>query len=311
MNPRFRSPAIVGVLFASLATVIACGPAASPSPSPSSGPNDSPGASGEGEIFPNIISGELIEGENRIIFTFQAASGQPIATPDRTASVTFTGPGGETVAGSDPEFVWSIEDVVGLYVTKATFPVAGDWMASFTTAAPDSPEQTIPFSFQVKTDASVVWPGEDAPSVDTPTLADVGGDVAKISSDADPDPAFYETSVADALAAKEPFVLVFATPKFCQTKTCGPTLEKIKAVAADHPDVTFINVEPYLLEDVEGQLQPDLSADGQLQAAPATTAYGLLVEPFVFVVDADGVVTDSYELIFTTDEIDAALDALS
>jgi len=309
MHPRFR-PAIVGVLLASLAAVTACGPAASPSPS-SSARNGSPGASGDAELFPNIISGELIEGENRIIFTFQAASGQPVATPDRTASVTFTGPGGETVTGSDPEFVWSIEDVVGLYVTRATFPVSGVWMASFTTAAPDSPEQTIPFSFDVKTDASVVWPGEDAPSVDTPTLADVGGDVAKISSDADPDPAFYETSVADALTAKKPFVLVFATPKFCQTKTCGPTLEKIKAVAADHPDVTFINVEPYLLEDVEGQLQPDLSADGKLQAAPATTAYGLIVEPFVFVVDGDGVVTDSYELIFTTDEIDAALDALS
>ena len=157
----------------------------------------------------------------------------------------------------------------------------------------------------------MVWPGEDAPSVDTPTLADVGGDVAKVSTDTDPDPAFYETSIADALAAKEPFVLVFATPKFCQTKTCGPTLEKVKAVAADHPDVTFINVEPYLLEDVDGQLQPDLSADGKLQPAPATTAYGLLVEPFVFVVDGDGVVTDSYELIFTTEEIDAALDALS
>ena len=125
-------------------------------------------------------------------------------------------------------------------------------MASFTTAAPGSPEQTIPFSFDVKEDASVVWPGEKAPSVDTPTLADVGGDVAKISSDEDPVEAFYETSVADALAANKPFVLVFATPKFCQTKTCGPTLEKIKTVAAAHPDMTFINVEPYLLEDVDG-----------------------------------------------------------
>ena len=31
----------------------------------------------------------------------------------------------------------------------------------------------------------------------------------------------------------------------------------------------------------------------------------------MFVVDGDGVVTDSYELIFTTDEIDAALAELS
>ena len=83
-------------------------------------------------------------------------------------------------------------------------------------------------------------------------------------------------------------MLVFATPKFCQTQTCGPTLEKVKAVAEAHPDMTFINVEPYLLEEVDGQLQPDLDANGMLQAAPATDAYGLLVEPFVFVVDGDG-----------------------
>src|SRR4029453_15463983 len=124
-----------------------------------------------------IISKELIVGENRIIFTFQEASGSPVAAPDRTAKVSFIGPGGEKVSAPDGEFVWSIQDVVGIYVTHPTFPVAGAWMASFTTAAPGSPEQTIPFGFDVKTDASVVWPGEAPPSVDTPTLADVGGDV--------------------------------------------------------------------------------------------------------------------------------------
>jgi len=139
----------------------------------------------------------------------------------------------------------------------------------------------------------------------------VGGDVAKISTDSEPNTAFYETSVADALAAKKPFVLVFATPKFCQTKTCGPTLDKVKEVAAKHPDVTFINVEPYLLEDVEGQLQPKLDASGNLQAAPATVAYGLVTEPFVFVVGGDGNVKASFELIFTPAEIDAALQDLS
>jgi len=302
MHPRFRAPALVGVVLASLATVTACGPTATPSPSAS------PSASAsEAGVFPLIISNELIVGENRIVFTFQEPSGKPIAAPDRTAKVSFTGPGGEAVTAPDGSFVWAIDDVVGLYVTEATFPAAGAWMASFTTAAPGSPEQTIPFSFDVKTDANVVWPGEKAPSVDTPTLADVDGDVAKISSDTDPDPAFYETSVADALAAKEPFVLVFATPKFCQTQTCGPTLEKVKTVAEAHPDMTFINVEPYLLEEVDGQLQPKLSASGGLQAAPATDAYGLLVEPFVFVVDGEGVVSDSFELIFTPEEIEAAI----
>jgi hypothetical protein len=235
----------------------------------------------------------------------------PVGAPDRTASVAFTGPGGETVGPVTGTFVWAIEGVNGVYVAQVDFPVAGAWTATFTTAAPGAPTETIPFSFDVLADAHVIEPGEKAPSVDTPTLADVGGDTSKISSDASPVPAFYETSVADALAARKPFVLVFATPKFCKSATCGPTLEKVKAVAAAHPTVTFINVEPYQLSLVDGQLQPVLDANGQLTSAPATDAYGLLTEPFVFVVDGDGIVKASFELVFSPDEIDAALAGLS
>ena len=306
MNPRFRAPAVAAALLLALATVAACAPAATPAASAS--PN---GSAATTDIYPVMISSELIVGENRVLFSFQDASGAPIAKPNRTVEISFTGPNGEAVSAENGQFIWSIENAVGIFVTHATFPSAGNWMASFTTVAPGSPEQTIPFSFDVKAKASAIQKGQPAPSVDTPTLADVGGDVTKISTDTSPDPAFYQTSVADALAAHKPFVLVFATPKFCQTKTCGPTLDKVKAVAAKHPDVTFINVEPYLLEDVDGQLQPKLDAKGNLQAAPATIAYGLLSEPFVFIVGGDGKVKASFELIFTPEEIDAALTGLS
>ena len=306
MNPRIRVPAVVGALLLALATVAACAPAATPA---ASAPPD--GSAATSDIYPVMISSELIVGENRVLFSFQDASGAPIAKPNRTVEIAFTGPNGEAVSAENGQFIWSIENAVGIFVTHATFPSAGNWMASFTTVAPGSPEQTIPFSFDVKAKASAIQKGQPAPSVDTPTLADVGGDVTKISTDTSPDPAFYQTSVADALAAHKPFVLVFATPKFCQTKTCGPTLDKVKEVAADHPDITFINVEPYLLEEVDGQLQPKLDAKGNLQAAPATTAYGLLSEPFVFIVGGDGKVKASFELIFTPEEIDAALTGLS
>jgi hypothetical protein len=252
-----------------------------------------------------------VVGSNRIVFSFLDSTGtKPVGSPDRTATIQFRGPGGEAVSSPAGQFVWAIEGVSGVYVTHADFPVAGSWTALFTTAAPGSPEESIPFSFDVKADAHVVVPGEKAPSVDTPTLADAGGDITKISSDEIPVPAFYETSVADALAAHKPFVLAFATPKFCVTKTCGPTLEKVKSVAASHPNITFINVEPYQLEVVAGQLQPVLSDAGQLQPVPATDAYGLLTEPFVFVVGGDGVVKASFELVFATEEIDQALAGL-
>ena len=85
--------------------------------------------------------------------------------------------------------------------------------------------------------------------------------MTKISTDTNPDPAFYKTSVADAIAEKKPFILVFATPKFCKSAQCGPTLDQLKPIAAANPGVTFINVEPYELKLVDGQLQPVLDAN--------------------------------------------------
>ena len=105
-------------------------------------------------------------------------------------------------------------------------------------------------------------------------------------------------------------VLVFATPAFCQTAVCGPTLEAVKSVAADYPTVTFINVEPYKMVFTDGRLQPELSADGQLQPAAWTEAFGLPSEPWVFVVDRDGKVTAKFETILAADEMKAAIDPI-
>jgi hypothetical protein len=261
-------------------------------------------------VLPVFVSSELTVGPNRFLFSFSDAAGKPAASPDRTGKVQFRGPGGESVAADPGKFIWAIQDVSGVYLTHADFPVAGAWTAVFSTAAPGSPEESIPFSFDVLAKASAVQVGAKAPSVKTPTLGDVGGSANRISSDPSPMASFYETSVAEALAAHKPFVLVFATPKFCKSATCGPTLDKVKTVAAAHPGVTFINVEPYKLTLTDGQLQPDLSSTGQLQTVPATDAYGLLSEPYVFVVGGDGIVKASFELIFTPEEIDAALTGL-
>jgi hypothetical protein len=104
-------------------------------------------------------------------------------------------------------------------------------------------------------------------------------------------------------------VLIFATPKFCQTATCGPTLDKLKPVARAHPEMTFINVEPYKLEFTNGSLQPVLT-NNQLTPVEATLAFKLQTEPYVFVVGADGKVSASFELVFAPDEIDSAIRAV-
>ncbi|HEX4898436.1 MAG TPA: hypothetical protein VFV53_08785, partial [Candidatus Limnocylindrales bacterium] len=220
-------------------------------------------AATEPTVFPAIVNsgGSLTCGENRLLFTFLDDADRTVASPDRAVAVSIydLGRDGATpTQTTDGTFVWGIEGERGFYVANVTFPEAGDWGAEFTTQLNDAAPETIRMRFQVATSSPVVRVGDAAPASDTPTAASVDSDLARISTDTAPDPAFYQVSVKDALAAHDPFVLVFATPKFCASAQCGPTLERVKAVAAGFSDVTFINVEPYVLEFVDGSLTPKL-----------------------------------------------------
>ena len=52
-------------------------------------------------------------------------------------------------------------------------------------------------------------------------------------------------------------------------------------------------------------------ADGNLQAATWTDAWGLRTEPWIFVVDGDGKVTAKFEAAVGEEELRAALDAVA
>jgi hypothetical protein len=303
---------------AALLVVAACSSAgtggAASSPSPGTSANPSAGSVGsptaDPTVLPVVVSSEQVVGSDRLVFSFlDAATNAPAGSPDRTASVTAypVSKGPSASVSGDGEFIWSIPGSVGVYHTTLDFSEAGEWHLDFTTAAAGAAPETIPFTIDVQEHGSAVRVGMPAPSVKTPVLADVGGDVSKISSDTKPDPAFYQVSVDQALAAHEPFVLTFATPAFCVSGACGPVLETIKSVAAAHPGLTFINVEPYQLAWTDGRLQPVLDANSQLQAVPATDAYGIPSEPWTFVVDGSGTIVGSFEGPAGTDELDTAI----
>jgi hypothetical protein len=262
-------------------------------------------------VTPLIVTNRIVCGEARIVFLFLDDQQRVVSSPDRTASVAFYDLGRDAempaVPAADAEFVWAIPDERGMYIVNAELPNAGIWGAEITTEAPQAETETIRMTFEVADSTPTVQIGDQAPASDTPTAADVDGDLSRISTDANPMPAFYETSVADALAAHKPFVLAFATPKFCTSEQCGPTLDSIKPIAEAHPDVTFINVEPYVLEYTDGQLQPVLDANQQLQAAPATDEWGLLSEPWIFVVDKGGIVRGSFEGVVGQSELEEAV----
>jgi hypothetical protein len=298
------------VVVAAIATLAACSTTASPVPST---PVASPSAAGGPSVFPVIISSEQYVGSNRFIFSFVDLENRPAATPERTVEITAypTASGPTAAVTSESTFLWTIPDTKGAYRSTIPFNEAGEWTLEFTTSAPGGVTEIIRLSLDVRADASAIVVGEAAPAVTTPTLDDVGGDLAKLSTDADPEPRFYELSVDAALETGEPFVLVFATPKFCTSSACGPMLDTVKAVAADFPAVRVVNVEPYELTVTDGELQPVVQSNGFPKVVPSVVAYGIPSEPWLYAIDADGIVSASFESVVTEDELRAAFEGLA
>jgi hypothetical protein len=117
-------------------------------------------------------------------------------------------------------------------------------------------------------------------------------------------------SIAEAIKSGKLSVVVFATPKFCSSQTCGPTLGIVKRVADDfeginfvHDDfegINFVHVEPYELPADPANLQP----------IEAVQQWGLPSEPWVFVMDASGRVVAKYEGVVGKKELTGELRAL-
>jgi hypothetical protein len=318
-----RLSPLIGLACA-LAIVAGCANGGSPSPAASGSCPTAPDPgipAGSGppatapSVIPYLINGtqEMTCGPNRLLFVFlDPKTNAPIADPKRTAKIAFYDLARDATKPTstvETAFVWAIENERGNYIANVDFPEAGTWGAEITTGAASGSPETVRMTFQVSATSPVVRVGQPAPATKTPTAADVGGDLAKISTDTKPDPALYRTSEDDALAKHQPFLIAFATPKFCQSAQCGPTLDRLKPFVAKYPSVTFIHVEPYQLEFKDGQLQAVLTGNPpNLTPADVTNRWGLLSEPWIFVVDRDGIVRGSFALIFSDAELTAALD---
>ena len=137
--------------------------------------------------------------------------------------------------------------------------------------------------------------GAAAPPSRTPTVATATLD--ELSTARVPDPELYRSSVADALADRAPFVLVFATPKYCTSRTCGPVVDVVSTVRRDHAGagIRFIHVEIY-----EGN-DPTRGENRWVRE------WKLPSEPWVFLVGPDGKVRDRFEGTVSVRELEASV----
>lgn len=218
-----------------------------------------------------------------------------VGGPDEATTVTFTSPSDATQTVR-AEWVWSIEGVRGFLITRPEFDEAGPWTAAITSPRGTTGETT----FTVNADIPIPEVGEPVPASETRTSAEF--DLDAITTDPDPEPAFYEMTVAEAVSDGTPSLIVFATPAFCQTAVCGPTLEVVKEVVAARNGLDVVHVEIFENVDSEGA--------GPLVEVPAVVEWGFPSEPWIYVVDAEGVATARFEGAVSPGEVAAALDAL-
>ena len=153
--------------------------------------------------------------------------------------------------------------------------------------------------------------GSKAPPADSPTATDAAG-IAQISTDTTPDPDYYTMTITQAEKAGKPAVIVFATPAFCRTATCGPTLDRVQAVAQPYkPKVNFVHVEPYVLQETSTGLQPVLDKQGNLQVCPRRSRSACRPSPTPSCCDLQGRVAFKFDGIMSEDELRGALEAVT
>jgi hypothetical protein len=255
----------------------------------------------DAEVYPVVANADLAVGPNRFIVGLNDRNDAPIGAPGVDVKVDFfelEESATEPVESADMEFIWSIKPLVGLYVTEVTFPSAGRWGAGVTISG-EGYDETLKTAFHVKTDSSTPGIGEEAPASDNLTEDDVN-DLSQITTDRTPDRDFYDATIKESLNSREPFVVIFATPKFCQSQTCGPMLDIFQDVSKNYPKLTFIHVEPYALPADPSSLQP----------VKAAVEWGLPSEPWAFLVDSKGKVVTKYEGAVSPEELHEKLDEL-
>ncbi len=179
-----------------------------------------------------------------------------------------------------------------VYSAQLDFPSNGEWRVAAVIREGDETFVKLLPSAEVGEFSSIPRPGQPAPKIHTPTAEDVGGDLSKITTRIPPD-RLNKVDYAGALG-KEPILLLFATPKFCQSRVCGPVVDVAAQAERElGAKAAFIHMEIYNDND---------PSDG---VRPQVRAFALPSEPWLFAVNREGRISAAVEGPFGLELIDS------
>jgi hypothetical protein len=131
----------------------------------------------------------------------------------------------------------------------------------------------------------------------TPTIASTGGNFRKLTTRVPPDRALLSYSIADSLAKHIPFVVTFATPRYCSSRVCGPVVDVVDRVRKrfEGRGIRFIHVEIYKNNDPR---------QGRNEWV---TQWKLPSEPWTFLVGRDGLIKAKFEGSVSASELGSTI----
>jgi hypothetical protein len=184
--------------------------------------------------------------------------------------------------------------VRGLYVAQLSFARAGDWGVELLVSQAGGAFEPIRLAVTVEEAAATPAVGSPAPRSRNLIARDVKN-LRQIDTSPRPDPRLHQVRIADAIAQGKPQLIVFATPQFCTTRMCGPVVDIVRTLLPTYGKrVAFIHQE--IWQDFADK-----------KVFPTVEEWRLFTEPWVFVVDGQGIIRAKFEGLVTARELESAL----
>jgi hypothetical protein len=251
----------------------------------------------------------VTQGSIELRFAYLGPDGSATAEPGPTATATFVPVPGTKASGSMPTLTGGTR---GVYQAEdVTFDRPGVWQATVHFDLDGVAEQ-LRVTFPVTAESAIPAPGQRALPTQNHVIGSKGVSEESIDSMAVggggiPDPELHEWTIADAVEQGRPALVLFGTPAFCESRFCGPEVTELQRLAAKYPDrAVFIHIE--IWKDHDAQVVNRAAADWLLVKGKDGSVD--LIEPYLFLIGADGRIADRWGPLFGPAEVEADLEAL-
>lgn len=252
--------------------------------------------------------GSIIDGT--ITLDFETAdNGEPETINDVEATYVPVA-GFDQRSPSDTPHVAEPGEGTGAYqADSVTFPRPGNWQVTATVEI-DRETIRVTDAFEVLAERIVPGPGDPAPRSLNRLPGEAGVEPTAIDSRAAdgqvPDPELHTMTVAASIDSGRPTMVVVSTPTYCVSRFCGPITDTIDELRESYsPNVNFVHLEVW--DDYEESVVTKAAAEWIF---PNGLEGGGGNEPWVFLIDGNGTITQRWDNVTNETQLRAALDTL-